>query len=178
MQALTASAAGFSRSKVTSLPTQDGVGQSSPLLQFTSFYWKVISTCCWASASAQRTPPLLHPNVPLRRGAASEPAGPRLGAAAQGTLRGTPLSLRRQLGHWFLCGDSRFHYGEHEETLPVLPKESGEVNRCLHLPFYWVGLGCSQLTSSMLRMSLPRSWAVVHSAPSTTLQGLSGLRHQ
>ena len=62
MQALKASAVGF-HAAVTSLPTQDGVGQLSPLLQFTSFYWEVISACCWASASAHETPPLLYPNT-------------------------------------------------------------------------------------------------------------------
>lgn len=41
MKALKASAVGSSCSKVTTLPTQDGGGHFSPLLQLTSFQWEV-----------------------------------------------------------------------------------------------------------------------------------------
>lgn len=169
MQALKASAVGSSCSKATSLPTQDGIGWVSPVLQFTCCCGEVVSTSCWAPASAHRTPPLLDPNTtggspslapPASRHlratalerAGANPAGPSQGAGAQGTLRGhwgKPLSLRRplQLGHWPPLWGFQAPLWRAWRDTPAAAQSIWR-GKSPHLPFYWLEPGCSQLNSS------------------------------
>jgi len=122
----------------------------------------------------------------LRHGTASEGtgAGPRQGAHAHGTLRGhwgKPRSLRRpsQLGHWLPpWGLQALLWTARRYTLAAAP--SIWRGKSLHLLFYWLALGCSQLKQLYVTdaPSEIASWSLVPSAPTTTLQSHSRLRHQ
>lgn len=177
MQALKASAVASSCSKDPSLPTQDGVGQFSPLLQFARFYWE-------DDEHAGR-PPLMYPNTTkghspwpqespitcctvaqLQRGWVPALLAQAMGWSpgnAQGAL-GKP-SAGGDLNSWvthFLCGGCRLPHRKLTEIHPCCCR-----GKSVHLPLCWLEPGRSQLNSSTLWTPLLQS-----TTPTTTTLSL------
>lgn len=113
------------------LPAHPGWSSADffPLLQVPSFYWEVLSSCCWASSSAHGTPPHVYPNTTKGRCRSSlvprcSPGQPQRWQRprfSQGALGKNP-----QPGETITVGSLASPAGT-----PKL-KASGEVNLCTY----------------------------------------------